>query len=141
MSRVKQKDTKPEMVVRRLLHSLGFRYRLHKQELPGKPDITLPKYKVVILVHGCFWHGHNCPRGKPPDSRKDFWLSKINNNRARDQSVVDELTKLGYRVMVVWECETRNQVLVADRLLGFIGVKTEASRNGSTVTTRRPGTA
>lgn len=105
MSRIKGKDTKPELLVRKFLHAQGFRYRLHVKDLPGKPDIVLPKYKTVIFIHGCFWHGHkNCKYFKIPQTRTEWWLNKINTNKANDEKAVKELKKEGWRVVSIWEC-------------------------------------
>lgn len=102
MSRIRSKDTKPEMLVRRFLHAQGFRYRLHDKKLPGKPDIVLPKYKTVIFVHGCFWHGHEgCRYYVVPRTRTDWWLNKININRANDEKAMKELRKQGWEVVEV----------------------------------------
>ena len=106
MSRIRSRDTKPEMVVRRLLHSLGHRYRLHRKGLPGKPDIVLPKYRTVIFVHGCFWHRHpGCKYAYTPKSRLEFWNKKFDENVRRDRENKKALRKLGWKVIVVWECE------------------------------------
>ena len=108
MSMIKGKDTKPEMLVRRYLHAQGFRYRLHSKDLPGKPDIVLPKYNTVIFVHGCFWHGHkNCKYFVVPKTNTDFWLSKINGNISNDVKVIKTLKKDLWKVIVVWECELK----------------------------------
>lgn len=107
MSRIRGRDTKPEMVLRRGLHALGLRFRLHRKDLPGKPDLVFPRAQVVIFVHGCFWHGHNCPMFKWPATRRDFWKVKISGNRKRDKSSVDTLQSAGWRVLVVWECALR----------------------------------
>lgn len=107
MSRVRKGDTEAEMLLRRALHSLGFRYALHKKDLPGSPDIALTKYRTAIFVHGCFWHGHNCHRAKIPSTRTDFWTKKIAGNRARDERVERTLTMQGWRVIIVWECALR----------------------------------
>ena len=108
MSRIKGKDTKPEMLVRRFLFSKGFRYRLHDKNLPGKPDIILPKYKTLIFVNGCFWHGHkNCKYFKVPNTRSDWWLAKINGNISNDLKKQKVLRKEGWKVLVVWECELK----------------------------------
>jgi len=107
MSRIRKGDTEAEMLLRRALHSLGFRYALHKKDLPGSPDIALTKYRTVIFVHGCFWHGHNCYRAKIPSTRTDFWTKKIAGNRARDERVERTLALLGWRVIIVWECALR----------------------------------
>src|ERR1700742_4379294 len=105
MSRIKAKDTKPELVVRKILHAKGFRYRLHQKGLPGKPDIVLPKYKTVIFVHGCFWHGHKgCKYFVVPKTRTEWWLNKINKNIENDNKAVKALKKDGWRILTLWEC-------------------------------------
>ncbi|MFN8307858.1 MAG: DNA mismatch endonuclease Vsr [Ferruginibacter sp.] len=105
MSRIRAKDTKPEMLVRKFLHANGFRYKLHDKTLPGKPDIVLPKYRTVIFVHGCFWHGHsNCKYFKVPKTRTRWWMDKINRNKANDEKAVKELRKQRWRVVILWEC-------------------------------------
>jgi DNA mismatch endonuclease, patch repair protein len=109
MSRIRSKDTKPEILVRKFLHSKGFRFRLHAKNLPGKPDIVLPKYKTVIFVHGCFWHGHKgCKYFVIPKTRTEWWLNKINTNIANDKKKERTLKLLGWRVIHVWECELKN---------------------------------
>lgn len=107
MSGIRGKDTKPEMSVRLGLHALGFRYRLHLKDIPGKPDIWLPKYRAAIFVHGCFWHGHDCALFKMPGSRRDFWESKINANRDRDARVDELLAIRALRRLDIWECALR----------------------------------
>jgi len=108
MSRIKGKNTKPEMLVRKFLHANGFRYRLHDKKLPGKPDIVLPKYKTVIFVHGCFWHGHEgCKYYVVPKTKTEWWLNKINGNKANDLKAFDALKKEGWRVIEVWECDLK----------------------------------
>lgn len=110
MAAVKSNDTKPEMLVRRYLHGCGFRYGLHNKKLPGTPDIVLRRYKTVIFVHGCFWHGHkNCLYYKPPKSNIDFWQSKVERNHARDERVQAELRAKGWRVLIIWECELKTK--------------------------------
>ena len=112
MSRIKGKDTKPELLVRRFLHAQGYRYKLHDKTLPGKPDLVLPKYKTVIFIHGCFWHGHNnCKYFKVPQTRTDWWLNKINTNKANDAKAVKALRKYGWKVIVVWECQLKTKRL------------------------------
>ena len=111
MSRIGSRDTKPEMVVRRLLHSLGYRYRLHVGGLPGRPDLVFAGRRAVIFVHGCFWHGHNCGRGYRPKSNSAFWAAKLDANMARDCRQADVLVAQGWRVCVIWECSTRPQHL------------------------------
>ena len=108
MSAIKGKDTKPEMVVRRLAHSLGYRYRLHRKDLPGKPDLVFPRLSKIILVNGCFWHMHDCPYGQvTPKTNADFWKEKRKRTVERDKKKQMELEKLGWEVLVVWECQTR----------------------------------
>jgi DNA mismatch endonuclease (patch repair protein) len=108
MSQIKAANTKPEMLVRKFLHAQGFRYSLHKKTLPGKPDIVLTKYKTVIFVHGCFWHGHaNCKYYKVPQTRTEWWLNKINRNKANDEKAVKALKKAGWKVITVWECKLK----------------------------------
>lgn len=106
MSRIRSRDTKPELLVRSILHQAGYRFRLHVSKLPGKPDIVLPKYKTVIFVHGCFWHRHRgCKYAYTPKSRVKFWEEKFRQNIARHKTVTTELKRLGWQVLVVWECE------------------------------------
>ncbi|GAB3629646.1 very short patch repair endonuclease [Pandoraea terrae] len=106
MSGIRAKDTKPEMIVRRFLHSNGFRYRLHDRKLPGTPDLVLPKYRAVIFVHGCFWHHHpDCDKAYIPASDTEKWMHKFQTNRTRDERNVTLLTQMGWHVIVVWECE------------------------------------
>ena len=106
MSRVRARDTAPEMAVRRALHAAGYRYRLHRKDLPGKPDIVLPMYRTVVQVHGCFWHGHQCRRGdRLPATNAEYWRTKIRLNRERDRAATQALTGAGWRVITIWECE------------------------------------
>jgi len=122
MSHVKGRDTKPEVKVRKLLHGLGYRFRLHRKDLPGRPDIVLPRYRSVVLIHGCFWHGHpGCPRSARPTTNIEFWNRKIDGNMARDQAAYAELARLGWAVLVVWECETRDPDALRERLTCFLG--------------------
>ena len=108
MSRIKAKDTRPEMLVRKYLFSEGFRYRLHDKKLPGKPDIVLPKYRTIIFVNGCFWHGHKrCKYFVIPKTRTEWWLDKINTNTLRDRQRSKDLVNDGWKVMVVWECQLK----------------------------------
>ena len=108
MSRIKSKDTKPEMQVRSALHRAGYRFRLHVKDLPGKPDIVLPKYKTVIFVHGCFWHRHKgCPEASMPSTNQDFWKEKFRQNVKRDKKGQAALKRLGWKVIVIWECELK----------------------------------
>lgn len=109
MSRIRGKHTKPEQLIRSALHSRGFRYRLHSKDLPGKPDIVLPKYKAIIEVNGCFWHGHKCHLFHWPKSRTDFWREKITQNIRRDSENQIKLENMGWRVLVVWECSIKGK--------------------------------
>lgn len=120
MAAVKAKDTGPERIVRSTLHSLGLRFRLHVRSLPGTPDVVMAKHKTVVLVHGCFWHAHACRRGrKAPQSNAAYWIDKRARNRRRDRGVRSELRQLGWRVIEIWECQTRNRLALADRLRSF----------------------
>lgn len=117
MSKVRAKNTKPEIIVRKLLHNNGFRFSLHRKDLPGKPDICLRKYKTVIFVHGCFWHDHkNCANARMPKSNQDYWVPKIKRNAERDNKHKADLKKMGWNVMTVWECELKNQDKLARKL-------------------------
>jgi DNA mismatch endonuclease Vsr len=107
MSGIRSKNTKPELLVRRLLHKRGFRYRLHDSRLPGKPDLVFPKYGAVIFIHGCFWHGHQCRFFRLPGTRTDFWKNKISGNRKRDRKTRNMLSGLDWRIAIVWECALR----------------------------------
>ncbi|MGG9960209.1 very short patch repair endonuclease [Ferruginibacter sp. SUN106] len=112
MSRIKGKDTKPEMLVRKFLHAHGFRYKLHDKKLPGKPDIVLPKYKTVIFVHGCFWHGHSgCKYYVVPKTRTEWWRNKINKNKLKDHIAIRALRLAGWKVVEVWECNLKTAFL------------------------------
>ena len=108
------------MRVRQLLHAMGYRFRLHRKDLPGRPDIVLPKYRKVILVHGCFWHAHGCPKGQPPKSRPEYWLPKLERNVERDRTTREQLESLGWRVLVVWQCETVDPENLAAKLQDFV---------------------
>lgn len=122
MSHVKSKNTVPEVRLRSILHRNGFRFRLNRKDLPGKPDIVLPKYKAVIFVHGCFWHGHECKRGQRPQTNVEFWNGKIDKTIERDKQDIMELKELGWRVMVVWECELKksNEDILVSRIKEFL---------------------
>ncbi len=121
MGRVRNKDTKPEMWVRRLVHSLGYRYRLHYGRLPGRPDIAFPERKKVIFVHGCFWHRHEgCSRCRMPKSRREYWAPKLEKNRLRDIENRAKLEELGWDVLVVWECETEEAAGLPGRIMSFL---------------------
>jgi len=123
MGRVRAKDTKPEMAVRRLVHSLGYRYRLHSRTLPGHPDLVFPARRKVVFVHGCFWHRHaeTCPLTRTPKSRLEFWLPKFDQNVARDLAIQAQLDVLGWSHLVVWECQLRDRGTLQARLKDFLG--------------------
>jgi DNA mismatch endonuclease (patch repair protein) len=122
MARIRSKDTKPELLVRRLLHRLGYRYRLHRRDLPGVPDLAFPGRKKVVFVHGCFWHAHDgCKVANQPKTRQPFWQSKFERNKKRDRANQRSLKQDGWEVCVVWECETKNREQLALRLSSFLG--------------------
>jgi DNA mismatch endonuclease (patch repair protein) len=116
MSRIRGKDTRPEIFVRSILHRMGYRFRLHSAALPGKPDIILPKHRVAIFVHGCFWHRHGCKFSYTPKSRVEFWQTKFDQNVKRDRNVLRALKSLGWKVGIVWECEAKSQIHIAKRI-------------------------
>ena len=121
MRAVKGSDTAPEVAVRRMLHRLGYRFRLHRKELPGKPDIVFGKLRKVIFVHGCFWHGHTCARGaRMPKANAEYWVNKIGRNVARDAQHLLALKDAGWRTAIVWECELRDQPKLQRRLENFL---------------------
>lgn len=121
MQAVGTKNTGPEWIVRRLLHSAGYRYRLYARELPGKPDLVFPRRRVAIFVHGCFWHSHGCSKGQPPKSKLDYWGPKLESNRLRDERQRRQLEELGWRVLTVWQCETKEEHMLLQRLVNFLG--------------------
>ncbi|MDB5425328.1 MAG: G:T-mismatch repair endonuclease [Phenylobacterium sp.] len=121
MRRVKGKDTSPEMKVRKTLTALGARYRLHRADLPGKPDIVMPGRRLAIFVHGCFWHGHDCARGsRVPKDNRDYWVGKVERNRARDERSRAALVALGWRVETLWECDLKDPAALKARLSGLL---------------------
>lgn len=121
MSRIRGKDTKPELVVRRLLHAEGFRYRLHAADLPGRPDIVFRSRKKVIFVHGCFWHQHaGCRNAVMPKTRTEFWSEKLGKNVSRDQSVLNQLREKGWKALIIWECQTSQPEIVREMLKEFL---------------------
>lgn len=120
MASVGTKNTRPELVVRQALHRLGYRYRLHRRDLPGSPDLVFPGRKKAIFVHGCFWHGHRCRWGKLPKSRLDYWKPKIEANRERDRKNVEALRDAGWSVEVVWQCELKAPEVAIERLVDFL---------------------
>lgn len=120
MAAVRSRDSKPELLVRSIIHRLGYRFRLHRPDLPGKPDIVLPRLRALVFVHGCFWHMHHCPRGlSMPSTNSQFWKSKRESTAARDQRQLRDLRK-SWRVLVVWECETKNHSRLERRICKFL---------------------
>ena len=121
MARIRGRDTVPELAVRRIAHRMGLRFRLHRKDLPGRPDLVFPKHRLVVFVHGCFWHRHQgCKYAYRPKSRIAFWTEKFATNIARDARQEVALKALGWRILVVWECETRNEATVENRLVAFV---------------------
>ncbi|MGH6779374.1 MAG: very short patch repair endonuclease [Bradyrhizobium sp.] len=121
MARIGSRDTAPELSVRRSLHRLGYRFRLHRRDLPGRPDITLPRHRTVVFVHGCFWHRHpNCRYAYTPKSRTEFWIRKFEQNVARDERVQRELKARGWNVITIWECETFDADRLESRIRGLL---------------------
>lgn len=124
MAAVKSKNTAPEIRVRRAAHALGRRFRLHDKTLPGKPDLTFPRFKKAIFVHGCFWHGHDCKRGaRTPKTNAAYWTAKIARNRDRDSANITAFQALGWNVQTIWECETKDLTALSDRLAVFLEVE------------------
>jgi DNA mismatch endonuclease (patch repair protein) len=121
MSRVGGKDTKPEMIVRRASHGLGYRHRLHRRDLPGRPDLVFPSIRKAIFVHGCFWHRHDCRKATTPKTNAAFWQEKFRQNVERDREAMRLLALQGWKVMVIWECETGDAQLVIERISSFLG--------------------
>ena len=129
MRAVKGRDTGPEMAVRRMLHAKGYRYRLHRKDLPGKPDLTFPSRRKAVFVHGCFWHGHPCPRGdRTPKTNADYWRRKIERNRQRYEAQQAALLDAGWGVLTVWECELRRGDELAARIEAFLGPAANGGR-------------
>lgn len=120
MSRVKNKNTRPELLVRSLLHRIGYRFRLHRRDLPGSPDIVLPKHRKAIFVHGCFWHGHDCPKGKRPKTNREFWDAKLDLNIDRDRQNLEDLKRNGWEALTVWECELKDLEVAQIKLHRFM---------------------
>jgi len=130
MSRIKNRDTKPEFVVRSLIHRMGYRFRLHRKDLPGKPDIVLQKYKTVIFVHGCYWHRHRgCKYAYMPKSREAFWKLKFDKNCKRDAQVQRELRQLGWQVVVIWECEVQDETILTEIIRKVLDVRGDCGRS------------
>jgi DNA mismatch endonuclease (patch repair protein) len=141
MRRVKGKDTRPELKVRKALTGLGVRYRLHRKDLPGKPDIVLPGRRLALFVHGCFWHGHDCARGaRVPKANRDYWLAKVARNRARDAQARAELATLGWRVEAIWECELKDAAALDARLAGLLAPRASAASGAPEQSPKEPPT-
>ena len=136
MSGIRGRDTKPELLLRKGLHAMGFRYKLHDKSLPGKPDLVFPRYRAVILVNGCFWHGHDCHLFKWPKSREDFWREKIKSNIDRDRLVISQLEEQGWRILRVWECAIKGRTRIGldevleDSALWLLGQEQEKDIRG-----------
>lgn len=128
MQSVGTKNTGPEMIVRRLLHGMGFRYGLHRKDLPGRPDIVLTRHKKAIFVHGCYWHGHGCAKGRLPKTRLEYWGEKIEKNKARDRRNLSSLSGSGWDTLVLWQCQTKDPDLLQGLLNEFLNEK-KANRN------------
>lgn len=138
MSRIKGRDTGPERLVRSLLHRRGYRFSLHRKDLPGRPDIVLPRYRTVVFVHGCFWHRHpGCGYSYTPKSRAEFWQEKFRQNVQRDAKAKQDLEALGWRVLCVWECETKNEEVLASRLESELKHAGPDSRTGKAPAARK----
>jgi DNA mismatch endonuclease (patch repair protein) len=121
MSRIRDKNTKPEIIIRSMIHKMGFRFRLHDKTLPGKPDIVLPRHKKIIFIHGCFWHLHNCRYGRvKPKTNADFWQAKRLSNKIRDKKNLVELKKLGWQILVVWECQIKKMPILMQKVNEFL---------------------
>ncbi|MEJ0077627.1 MAG: very short patch repair endonuclease [Alphaproteobacteria bacterium] len=121
MQSVGQRHTGPELVVRRVVHALGYRFRLHRRDLPGRPDVVLPRYKMAIFVNGCFWHGHSrCRKGRLPKSRREYWEPKIARNKERDAAAIRKLKGMGWSVLTVWQCQTRDGAALSSMLRTFL---------------------
>jgi len=124
MRRIKSKDSIPELIVRRLVHRLGYRYRLHDHTLPGRPDLVFPRRRKIIFLHGCFWHAHTrCKLAHTPATHQEYWQPKLDRNKARDRAHLRALKELGWDVLIIWECELTNTVLLGDRIRGFLAMK------------------
>lgn len=122
MSKIRSKDSKPELIVRRIAHALGFRYRLHRKSLPGNPDMVFPSRQKVIFIHGCFWHQHKgCKLASDPKSRRGYWGPKLKRNIERDKAAMRELEQAGWQVLVIWECETRELERLENTIVSFLG--------------------
>ena len=120
MRAIRNKDTRPEMIVRSLVHRLGYRFRLHRRDLPGTPDLTFSSRQKVIFVHGCFWHSHRCKRGSVPGTNREFWIPKLRGNKSRDHANLKALKYLGWEALVIWQCQLRDMHSVERRVRSFL---------------------
>lgn len=120
MARIRSKNTKPELAIRSLLHRMGYRFRLHRRDLPGSPDIVLPRHKKIVFVHGCFWHGHDCKLASKPKSNSSYWSTKIQKNKERDARNISALQAAGWDILELWECEVRKFDGMEERLTVFL---------------------
>lgn len=139
MRRIRGKDTVPEILVRRLVHGMGIRYRLHRKDLPGTPDLVFTSRRKVIFVHGCFWHQHNCSRGKRPSSNVKFWDAKLEGNLQRDKADVSSLKEKGWRVLIVWECEIKEPAKLSRRIESFLKDDRHSHEKNSSLTSMQSG--
>lgn len=130
MQSVGQKDTGPELLIRRALHRLGYRFRLHVKGLPGRPDIVFVGRRKVVFIHGCFWHGHDCRKGKLPQTRTEYWIPKIHRNKARDERVLNELRNAGWESLVVWQCEVSRMEQALQAITQFLGPPKVGAEDG-----------
>ncbi|HEY0622780.1 very short patch repair endonuclease [Sphingomonas sp.] len=134
MAGIRGKNTRPELIIRRGLHALGFRFRLHDRKLPGAPDLVLPRWRAVIFVHGCFWHGHDCPLFRWPGTREEFWRTKIGRNRVRDTEVEALLDQAGWRVMKIWECSMKGTGKIGiERVIPLVADWLRSDRQGGEI--------
>lgn len=142
MARVRAKDTKPEMFVRRIVHAAGYRYKLHDANLPGKPDLVFGRRRKVIFIHGCFWHSHGaCSLARIPKSNLDFWINKLQRNKARDEENIKKLHELGWEVLVLWECELRSSDVLVMKIANYLGATRAGGGSKSRAPSGRPKTA
>lgn len=143
MSGIRSKNTKPEVIIRKALHAAGFRFRIHKSDIPGNPDIVLKKYNAVIFVHGCFWHGHNCHLFKMPSSNVEFWERKIKRNRAVDARSSEEIQQIGWRILTIWECSLKgkNKLPLSDVIQSVFTWLTGSSSSGEILGSNNEGSS
>lgn len=139
MRRIRKTDTRPELAVRRLAHGMGYRYRLHRRDLPGTPDLVFPSRMKVILVHGCFWHQHDCPLGrKKPSANPEYWHPRLARNVARDSQSWERLRALGWDVLLIWECETKDTTFLAERIRDYLEAPPPVARKAGLAASSSP---